>query len=85
LLLHLIKDHPGPGYFQPLCAAVDFFRMDRGFEEVFDVVLKGSPAIGGGVNAGPVFKDVMSFALEALRIPPTGTKPGRLKLTWHGR
>jgi cell division protein FtsI (penicillin-binding protein 3) len=40
-------------------------------------------AIGGGVNAGPVFKDVMSFALEALRIPPTGTKPGRLKLTWH--
>ena len=37
-------------------------------------------AIGGGVNAGPVFKDVMSFALEALRIPPTGTKPGRLKL-----
>jgi cell division protein FtsI (penicillin-binding protein 3) len=42
-------------------------------------------AIGGGVNAGPVFKDVMSFALEALRIPPTGTKPGRLRLTWHGR
>jgi cell division protein FtsI (penicillin-binding protein 3) len=40
-------------------------------------------AIGGGVNAGPVFKDVMSFALEALRIPPTGTKPGRLKLRWH--
>jgi cell division protein FtsI (penicillin-binding protein 3) len=40
-------------------------------------------AIGGGVNAGPVFKDVMSFALEALRIPPTGTKPGRLKLEWH--
>jgi cell division protein FtsI (penicillin-binding protein 3) len=40
-------------------------------------------AIGGGVNAGPVFKDVMSFALEALRIPPTGTKPGRLKLVWH--
>jgi cell division protein FtsI (penicillin-binding protein 3) len=42
-------------------------------------------AIGGGVNAGPVFKDVMAFALEALRIPPTGTKPGRLKLTWHNR
>ena len=40
-------------------------------------------AIGGGVNAGPVFKDVMSFALEALRIPPTGTKPGRLKLDWR--
>jgi cell division protein FtsI (penicillin-binding protein 3) len=46
---------------------------------------KPRSAIGGGVNAGPVFKDVMSFALEALRIPPTGTKPGRIKLTWHGR
>jgi cell division protein FtsI (penicillin-binding protein 3) len=31
-------------------------------------------AIGGGVNAGPVFKQVASFALDALRIPPTGTK-----------
>jgi cell division protein FtsI (penicillin-binding protein 3) len=40
-------------------------------------------AIGGGVNAGPVFKDVMAFSLEALRIPPTGTKPGRLKLERH--
>lgn len=37
-------------------------------------------AIGGGVNAGPVFRDVMSFALEAMRIPPTGTKPARLKI-----
>jgi cell division protein FtsI (penicillin-binding protein 3) len=35
-------------------------------------------AIGGGVNAGPVFKDVMSFALEAQRIPPTGTRPAAL-------
>jgi cell division protein FtsI (penicillin-binding protein 3) len=31
-------------------------------------------AIGGGVNAGPVFKQVASFALDAMRIPPTGTK-----------
>jgi cell division protein FtsI (penicillin-binding protein 3) len=35
-------------------------------------------AIGGGVNAGPVFKEVMSFALEAQRIPPTGTRPAAL-------
>jgi cell division protein FtsI (penicillin-binding protein 3) len=39
-------------------------------------------ALGGGVNAGPVFREVMSFALETLRIPPTGTKPGRLPLTF---
>jgi cell division protein FtsI (penicillin-binding protein 3) len=38
-------------------------------------------ALGGGVNAGPVFKQVASFALERLRIPPTGTRAPRLKLT----
>lgn len=37
-------------------------------------------ALGGGVNAGPVFREVASFALETLRIPPTGTKPARLPL-----
>jgi cell division protein FtsI (penicillin-binding protein 3) len=37
-------------------------------------------AIGGGVNAGPVFRDVMSFALEAQRVPPTGTKAPGLRL-----
>jgi cell division protein FtsI (penicillin-binding protein 3) len=28
----------------------------------------------GGVVAGPVFHDVMTYALQELRIPPTGTK-----------
>ena len=41
-------------------------------------------ALGGGVNAGPVFKQVASFALETLRIPPTGTKRPHLKLTTDG-
>ena len=40
-------------------------------------------ALGGGVNAGPVFREVASFALETLRLPPTGTKPGRLRLTYR--
>jgi cell division protein FtsI (penicillin-binding protein 3) len=38
-------------------------------------------AIGGGFQGGPVFKQVASFALETLRIPPTGTRPPGLKLT----
>ena len=38
-------------------------------------------ALGGGVNAAPVFRQVMSFALEAERIAPTGTRPARLQLT----
>jgi cell division protein FtsI (penicillin-binding protein 3) len=38
-------------------------------------------ALGGGVNAAPVFKQVASFALETLRIAPTGAKHGKMKLT----
>jgi len=37
-------------------------------------------ALGGGVNAAPVFKQVMSFALESQRIPPTGTRAPGLRL-----
>jgi cell division protein FtsI (penicillin-binding protein 3) len=36
----------------------------------------------GGLVAAPVFHNVMSFALQTLRIPPTGTKPPKAKLTW---
>jgi cell division protein FtsI (penicillin-binding protein 3) len=35
----------------------------------------------GGAVAAPVFKDVMSFALESEKIPPTGTTPPVVKLT----
>jgi cell division protein FtsI (penicillin-binding protein 3) len=35
----------------------------------------------GGSTAGPVFKQIMSFALGGLKIPPTGTKPPVVKLT----
>lgn len=36
----------------------------------------------GGLVAAPVFHDVMSFALQTLKIPPTGTKPPHMKLEW---
>ena len=36
--------------------------------------------LGGGSTGGPVFKEVMSFALQSLRIPPTGTKAPGLRL-----
>jgi cell division protein FtsI (penicillin-binding protein 3) len=36
----------------------------------------------GGILAGPVFKKVMNFALQQLRIPPTGAKSPKMKLTW---
>lgn len=36
----------------------------------------------GGLVAAPVFHDVMSFALQSLKVAPTGTKPPHAKLTW---
>jgi len=36
----------------------------------------------GGVLAAPVFKKVMTAALEQMRIPPTGAKAPKMKLTW---
>lgn len=34
----------------------------------------------GGATAGPVFKDVMTYALQEFGIPPTGTPPPVMKL-----
>jgi cell division protein FtsI (penicillin-binding protein 3) len=34
----------------------------------------------GGVIAGPVFRDVMSYALSNQQVPPTGTRAPRLRL-----
>jgi cell division protein FtsI (penicillin-binding protein 3) len=47
-------------------------------------VVVQNPRLGhfGGVVSAPVFHDVMSFALQSLGIPPTGTRPPKAKLTW---
>lgn len=47
------------------------------------VVLQGTGrrSYYGGSTAGPVFKDIMSFALRGLKIPPTGTVAPVVKLT----
>ncbi|HKA68792.1 MAG TPA: penicillin-binding protein 2 [Actinomycetes bacterium] len=36
----------------------------------------------GGQLCGPVFTEVMKFALATMKVPPTGTKPPALRLTW---
>jgi len=36
----------------------------------------------GGLLGGPVFSDVMSFALQSTAVPPTGRPPARLPLDW---
>jgi cell division protein FtsI (penicillin-binding protein 3) len=47
------------------------------------LVVLDNPIFGhyGGSVAAPVFRDVMSFALESEKIPPTGTTPPVLKLS----
>ncbi|EYR61915.1 cell division protein FtsI, partial [Actinotalea ferrariae CF5-4] len=39
--------------------------------------------IYGGVVAAPVFRDVTSFTLQHLGVPPTGTTPELLPTTWE--
>ena len=34
----------------------------------------------GGPVAGPVFKDVATYALQELKIPPTGAKPAEITI-----
>ncbi|HEU4948323.1 MAG TPA: penicillin-binding transpeptidase domain-containing protein [Kribbella sp.] len=36
----------------------------------------------GGGQGGPVFRDVMSYALQKYVVPPTGSKPPTVPLTW---
>jgi cell division protein FtsI (penicillin-binding protein 3) len=36
----------------------------------------------GGLLGGPVFKRVMAFALQDQRIPPTGSRPDRVPVSW---
>lgn len=52
-------------------------------EIVVQVVLQ-DPKNGhyGGVLGGPVFKTVMSYALQELKIPPSGTKSPVIPTTW---
>ena len=51
---------------------------------VVSVVLQ-NPKVGhfGGQVAAPVFRQVMGFALESLRIPPTGTRVPHYALTFN--
>jgi cell division protein FtsI (penicillin-binding protein 3) len=40
-------------------------------------VFAHTPQGGGGVVAGPAFRDIMAYTLRHFRVPPTGTKPPR--------
>jgi cell division protein FtsI (penicillin-binding protein 3) len=44
-------------------------------------VFAHTPGGGGGALAGPVFRDIMQFALAHYRVPPTGTKTPDFKIS----
>lgn len=46
------------------------------------VLYEPQAASYGGVVAGPVFKDVAAYALQALGVPPSGSEPELFPVTW---
>ena len=46
------------------------------------VVYDPKAASYGGVVAGPVFKDVAAYALQALGVPPSGSEPKLFPMEW---
>ncbi|MBA2739784.1 MAG: penicillin-binding protein 2 [Nocardioidaceae bacterium] len=40
------------------------------------------PGVGGGTGAGPIFRDVMGFALQRYAVAPSGTRAPRLATEW---
>jgi cell division protein FtsI (penicillin-binding protein 3) len=47
------------------------------------VVIQDPQSGGGGSVAGPVFSQLMSFALRRYQVPPTNTPPSRLPVEWR--
>jgi cell division protein FtsI (penicillin-binding protein 3) len=68
------------GYSGKTASFIGFAPADKP-EFVVAVILQ-NPIRGyaGGATAGPVFKDVMTYALQKYGIPPTGTPPPVMKL-----
>lgn len=49
---------------------------------VYVVLHDPTGARGGGFQGGPVFRDVMSYALQKYAVPPTGAKQQNVPTTW---
>ncbi len=47
------------------------------------IIFDPKSSIWGGVVAAPVFKDVATFALQALRVPPSGPREEFFPTTWE--
>lgn len=52
---------------------------------VYVVVHKPTNGAGGGLTAGPAFRKIMSYLLQRYAVPPSGSKPPELPITWTPR
>lgn len=75
----------------PKCACYDgsttvsfggFAPADDARLTVYVVVHAPKSEGGGGSISGPAFSRIMGYALKRYGLPPTGTKPPRLPVTW---
>jgi cell division protein FtsI (penicillin-binding protein 3) len=69
--------YAGGGYTSTF---VGFAPADRPQLVVEVVLQKPQKGYYGGEVSAPVFKDVMSFALQSRRIPPTGSKSPKIRI-----
>ena len=75
---------PGPGGYSGYTGSfIGMAPADDPKIVVAVVIQRPTNGYYGGTVAAPVFKDVMSFALQDLGIPPTGTRATPYPLTWE--
>uniref|UniRef100_UPI0005A7AE36 peptidoglycan D,D-transpeptidase FtsI family protein n=1 Tax=Streptacidiphilus melanogenes TaxID=411235 RepID=UPI0005A7AE36 len=70
------------GYSGYTASFIGFAPADKPRLTVSCVIQKPVGAHFGGELCGPVFKQVMEFALKTLDVPPTGAAPANLPVNW---
>lgn len=74
----------GCGYCGFTMSFMGFAPADDPQIAVAVVLQEPQGSTGGGSSAGPVFAEVMSFALQSRRVPPSGSASPMLPLTTDG-
>ncbi len=79
-------DRPGPnGHYSGKTASfIGYAPADKPQIVVAVILQKPIKGYFGGIVAAPVFHDVMTYALQELKIPPTGTTAPQLKTKLDG-
>jgi cell division protein FtsI (penicillin-binding protein 3) len=72
----------GGGYCRWATSFAGFAPADNPRFVTYVVLQNPTNGRGGGLQGGPVFHDVMRYALQKYAVPPTGTKAPDLPLTW---